>query len=475
MSRRLTTLLTAATVTTYLLVALGATLATGDAAGCATWPSCSAPPTDLGTALALGHRVAAVFAFGLVAAAAIRARTAPVSRCVRALLWLATLAFPLQIALGGALAVGAGPGLGQLHLLVAVGIFVVLLGALVLALEETTAGAEASDEAVAPADAGTEPTPVADPDSPPIAGQRSPPFADEPFLTRVVATARAYVSLTKPRLMWLLCLLAVAGMALASLDGGTVDGVTVVATLAGGVLAIGASGAANQVFEYDRDARMERTADRPLVTGRVSVRGAVAFSLGLATTSTAILWLLVNPLATGLTVLAALYYAVGYTVLLKPRTRWNTVLGGGAGALPAVIGYAAVAGTVGLPGLLLAGVVFLWTPAHFYNLALAYREEYAAGGYPMVPVVVGSRSTRRRIVAWLGTTALATAALGARTELGAAFALVTVGAAAVFLAAVVDQYRERSDASALRTFHASNAYLGAVLLAVVLEALLAAG
>jgi len=465
-SRRLTDRLTAATIATYAVVVFGATLTSQGGSG--AWME------GTPSLLAIGHAVAAALAAVCLGLAVWEQRRIETSGKLGALLGVAVALFPIQAAVGAAIATGVAPGVAQVHLLLAIGIFGLLLGALVLALEETTESAPvgaadlADPDPTAAAEEAMEPAPV-----PAESGSHPTEPATEPPKTGPLATARAYLQLTKPRLMWLLCLLALGGIGLAALEGAAVRGVTVVATLAGGVLAIGASGAANHVFERDRDEKMERTADRPLATGFVSVRGATAFSLALAAASIAVLWTLTTPLATGLTVVAMIYYGVAYTVLLKPRTRWNTVIGGGSGALPAVIGWAAVTGNFGLPAILLAVVVFCWTPAHFYNLALAYREDYAAGGYPMMPVVLGARSTRRRIVAYLGVTALATVALATSSNLGGAFAAVAVIAAGGFLYAVVGQYRDRTEAATLRTFHASNAYLAAVLAVIVVQALVA--
>ena len=282
----------------------------------------------------------------------------------------------------------------------------------------------------------------------------------------MTGTVRAYVELTKPRLMWLLCLVAGAGMALA----GTPSVRVVVATLGGGVLAIGAAGTFNHVLERDVDRRMARTADRPVATRAVPVGNALAFG-GLLTVAALAAFLSVNVLVAALGLAAIAFYSVVYTLVLKPNTVQNTVLGGAAGALPALIGYAAVAGTPGVPGVALAGVVFLWTPAHFYNLALAYREDYERGGVPMLPVVRGETTTRKHVLLYLGATLLAASALTALSGLGWLYAAVTVAVGAVFLLAVVRLHRERTDAAALRAFHASNAYLGLLLVAVVLDAL----
>jgi protoheme IX farnesyltransferase len=250
--------------------------------------------------------------------------------------------------------------------------------------------------------------------------------------------------------------------------GRDLDPGTAAATLAGGVLAIGASGTFNHVLERDVDRRMQRTSDRPLATDEVGVRRATAFGVVLTVASLAV-FASINPLAAGLGLTAILFYSVVYTLLLKPNTVQNTVIGGAAGALPALIGWAAVTGSIGLPGLLLAAVIFLWTPAHFYNLALAYREDYERGGFPMLPVVRGEAVTRRHILWYLGATLSGAVLLGAVTDLGIVYAATSVLLGTVFLWAVVRLHRERTADAAFRAFHASNAYLGALLLAVVVD------
>jgi protoheme IX farnesyltransferase len=290
--------------------------------------------------------------------------------------------------------------------------------------------------------------------------------ADMSTVDRFKATVGAYFRLMKPRLMWLLCLVAGAGMVLA----GTPAVRTVVYTLGGGVLAIGASGTFNHVLERDVDKRMERTADRPVATHEVPVRNALAFGGLLAVAS---LWafLSVNLLTAALGLAAIIFYSVVYTLILKPNTVQNTVLGGAAGALPALIGYAAVTGEIGVVGLVLAGVIFLWTPAHFYNLALAYRDDYERGGFPMMPVVRGETETRKHILFYLGATLLGAGVLAAVSSLGWLYGLTTVLLGAVFLWMVVRLHYEQSESAAFRAFHASNAYLGLVLVAVVVDGL----
>jgi protoheme IX farnesyltransferase len=268
--------------------------------------------------------------------------------------------------------------------------------------------------------------------------------------------------------MWLLCLVAGAAMALAGGPGLTLG--TVAATLGGGALSIGASGTFNHVLERDVDRRMNRTSDRPLALDLVPVRNAVAFGLLLAAVSIA-LFASVNLLAAALGLAAILFYSVVYTLLLKPNTVQNTVLGGAAGALPALIGWVAVTGEIGLGGVALAAVVFLWTPAHFYNLALAYKDDYERGGFPMMPVVRGETATRRHILYYLGATLLAAGALATTETLGPLYVLVGVALGATFLWTVIRLHYERTESAAFRSFHASNAYLGTLLVAIVVDAL----
>jgi protoheme IX farnesyltransferase len=336
-----------------------------------------------------------------------------------------------------------------------VGIFTALLAALAWQLEAETG------------DPDDTPLGRPEPDLPEEVPEAPMPTYDS-VLARVKGTVWAYFQLTKPRLMWLLCLVASAGMALAA--GPTLRTGTVLYTLGGGVLAIGASGTFNHVLERDIDRRMERTSDRPLAQHQVPVRNALGFGFVLAALSLVAFWQ-VNLLAAVLGLTAIVFYSVVYTLLLKPNTVQNTVIGGAAGALPALIGWVAVTGEVGLAGLALAALVFLWTPAHFYNLALAYKDDYERGGFPMMPVVRGETVTRKHILWYLGATLVGAAALTALTELGWLYAVTTVAFGAAFLYTVVRLHREQTEGAAFRAFHASNAYLGALLLAVIVDSL----
>jgi protoheme IX farnesyltransferase len=465
-----TTLLAVTTVAVYATIAFGAAVASSSAGTCSEWPICY-PTADsalsVGFVLAVGHRTLTALAGLLLVAVLLAARAVDLDRRARYSLLGAGIAFPVQIGIGAVVVLADPAYAAELHLAVAAAVFLLLLTALSWALEDGERTRDAETLRVGPGvgEPATE-TDTGEPSS----GEHSTVEANGESTTS--ARFRAYLELTKPRLMWLLCLLALAGMALATTTGTWPAGSTVAATLAGGVLAIGASGTFNHLFERERDSRMERTADRPVATAEIPARNAAAFGLALAALSIAVMVAFVNPLAAGLTVVAILYYSVVYTVVLKPNTSWNIAIGGGSGALPALIGWVAVTGSVGLSGLLLSALVVVWTPAHFYNLAIVYREDYARGGYPMFPVVAGVAAARRRILLTLGGTLLVTASLVVTTPLGPLFATAAVLAGAVFLATVVTQCRVRTREATMRSFYASNAYLGVVLLAVVVETLL---
>ena len=447
----------------YLLIIVGATTALTDAAAaCPTWPACNGrwivPLQDTELVIAWGHRVVALLVGVLVLVAVLVSWLQRNPRRVRAALLIPLLLYPLQIWIGAVAATGSKLALiSSLHLLIGIGIFGGLVVALAWTLEAQTG--------------------VSPPDAPP--GPNQPSFRDEsqePLTTtdssgvraRVLTTASAYIELMKPRLMWLLCLVAAAGMALAA--GRELNGQTVVSTLLGGVLAIGASGTFNHVLERDIDRKMARTSTRPVVTDRIPVRNALAFGAALTITSIGV-FLSVNLLATVLGVAAILFYSVVYTVLLKPNTVQNTVLGGFAGTLPALIGWAAVTGAIGVPALALAGIIFLWTPAHFYNLALAHKEDYERGGFPMLPVVRGETVTRRHILLYLGATLLGASILSAVSSLGWLYAATSVLFGSVFLWAVIRLHYEQTRKAAFRSFHASNAFLGTLLLAIIVDSL----
>lgn len=212
------------------------------------------------------------------------------------------------------------------------------------------------------------------------------------------ATVGDYVALLKPRVMSLVIFTALVGMVLApSGPHPVLDAIALLAIAVGA----GASGALNMWWDADIDSVMTRTQDRPLPAGRLAPEAALAFGMTCAVGAVLTLGLTANWFAAGLLAFTIWFYAHFYTVILKRRTAQNIVIGGAAGALPPVIGWAAMTGGVALPPLVLFAIIFLWTPPHFWALALLRNEDYARAGVPMLPVVAGAASTRRQILLYV--------------------------------------------------------------------------
>jgi heme o synthase len=206
---------------------------------------------------------------------------------------------------------------------------------------------------------------------------------------------RDFFALTKPRVMSLVIFTGLCGLLAAPVGINPVIGFTAILCIA---LGAGGSGALNQWWEADLDAKMKRTATRPLPAGRMDRTSARDFGMILCAASVFIMGVAVNWLAAAVLAVSIVYYAVVYTVWLKPRTPQNIVIGGGAGAFPPVIGWIAATGDITLMPVLLFAIIFFWTPPHFWALALFVETDYAAAGVPMLPVVAGHHHTRRQIL-----------------------------------------------------------------------------
>jgi protoheme IX farnesyltransferase len=205
---------------------------------------------------------------------------------------------------------------------------------------------------------------------------------------------RDFLALTKPRVMTLVVFTGLCGMLVAPVPIHPVIGFTAILCIA---LGAGAAGALNQWYEADIDAQMKRTRERPLPAGRMSRDSALQFGVGLGVFSVLLMGLATNLLAAGILAASILFYVFIYTIWLKPRTPQNIVIGGAAGAFPPLIGWAAATGSLAPLPLLLFALVFLWTPPHFWALALFVKTDYANAGIPMLPVVAGERMTRIQI------------------------------------------------------------------------------
>lgn len=207
---------------------------------------------------------------------------------------------------------------------------------------------------------------------------------------------RAYVELTKPRIVILLVFTCVTSMIVGANGLPSVD--IVLFTVLGGILSSGGSSAINQYIDRDMDAKMTRTARRPIPSGRIAPLNALIFGLSMIAWSVLVLGVFVNWLAAGLAFLGAIYYVVLYTLILKRNTVVNIVIGGGAGAIPVLVGWAAATGTLDPQAFILFAIVFYWTPPHFWALAIMVNKDYAAANVPMMPVARGEKVTRYQIL-----------------------------------------------------------------------------
>jgi heme o synthase len=283
---------------------------------------------------------------------------------------------------------------------------------------------------------------------------------------RVRQVAADYVTLTKPKVQSLLLLTTVTTMYVA----GDPSLALVFWTVLGGSLASGGAGAVNHWYDRDIDAQMARTAGRPVPSGRVTPAVALRFGVALAGLSFLVLSVAVNLLSAFLALAGFLGYVFVYTVWLKRSTPQNIVIGGAAGAVPPLVGWAAVTGHVDPTALYLFAIVFYWTPPHFWALSLLMKDEYARVGVPMMPVVHGEPETRRQILLYTGLLLVLTLLPVVFGFFGALYAAAALLLGGAFVALAVRLQRRADRRSALRTYLFSLAYLAALFCAMVLDA-----
>ena len=292
-------------------------------------------------------------------------------------------------------------------------------------------------------------------------------------------TVRAYVALTKPRIIELLLITTVPAMVLATRDLPGVDwvdwGWLVVWTLVGGTLAAGSANAINQYLDRDIDLLMTRTRRRPLPAAAVEPEQALVFGIVLGVISIAFLAYFVNLVAAFLTLLAIAFYVFVYTIVLKRTSTQNIVIGGAAGALPPVIGWAAVTGRVEVPALLLFAIVFYWTPPHFWALSMRIAKDYAAAGVPMLPVVRGTAETTRQILLYTVLLVAISIIFFAVAKMGLIYLVAAIVMGAIFLWQAAKLNRavtvEGTTAGAIRLYKFSISYLTILFAAVAIDAL----
>jgi protoheme IX farnesyltransferase len=301
----------------------------------------------------------------------------------------------------------------------------------------------------------------------------APPDRARPLVLRKIS---AYVALTKPRVIELLLVTTAPVMVLAA--RGVLDlqflGI-LIATLIGGTLSAASANAFNCYIDRDIDAVMKRTKNRPLVTGALSPREALVFAWASGILSIAVLWVFTTPLAALLSLAAILFYVLVYTLILKRRTPQNIVWGGAAGCMPVLIGWAAVTGSLDWAPVILFGIVFLWTPPHYWPLSLRYREDYASVHVPMLGVVRGEAAVGLQIVLYAWATIACSLLLIPIASMGVLYTIVAALSGIWFLVEAHRLYAgaiRDAEARPMRVFHASITYLTLVFLAVGLDPLL---
>jgi protoheme IX farnesyltransferase len=307
------------------------------------------------------------------------------------------------------------------------------------------------------------------PPMPPAERLRPAPQARS-TVAEVVAHARDYISLTKPRIISLLLVTTVATMFVADPGGPSLS--VILWTMLGGYLAAGGAGAINHYLDRERDARMARTRSRPLVAGRIEPWHGLVFGIVLGALATVQLALTVNALSAVLALGGLLGYVFVYTLWLKPLTPQNIVIGGAAGAMPPLVGWAAATGSLTLDSLYPFAIVFLWTPPHFWALSLLIKDDYARTGVPMLPVVKGDAVTRRQILLYSVVLTAFTVLPWATGLFGAVYlaSALALGGAFVALAARLSLHPSRR--AALRLYLSSLAYLALLFCAMALDRVL---
>ena len=288
-----------------------------------------------------------------------------------------------------------------------------------------------------------------------------------------LATLKGYVALTKPRIIELLLVTTLPTMVVAQRGMPPVS--LMVWTLLGGTLAAGGANAINMVVDRDIDALMHRTRNRPLVTGVMSPRAALIFAIALEVGSFALLARQVNLLSAVLAVSATLFYVFVYTLWLKRSTSKNIVIGGAAGAVPVLVGWAAVTGSLGWAPVVLFGIIVFWTPPHTWALAVKYRDDYSAADVPMLPSVASLRSTSVQILAYTFALWAVTLAFAPVARMGALYVVSAVVLGGVFTGFAVRLLRDPTPARAMRLFAWSISYISLLFGAMALDQLLRSG
>ncbi len=299
----------------------------------------------------------------------------------------------------------------------------------------------------------------------PVVEETSSPGRPRPFGAHI----KGYVALTKPRIIELLLVTTLPTMFVAKRGVPSIG--LMAATLVGGAFAAGGANATNMYIDRDIDRVMHRTRTRPLVTGEITPTAALVFALTLEVAAFVELWLAVNPLSAFLAVSATMFYVFVYSLWLKRSSSQNIVIGGAAGAVPVLVGWAAVTGSLAWAPVLLFAVIFFWTPPHFWALAVKYRDDYAAANVPMLPAVAPLSHTGRQIVAY--SIVLVAASLGfvPLAHMGVLYTAVAATLGVIFVAYSLRLLKAQTPAAAMALFRYSITYLAVLFAAMAADVL----
>ncbi|CAB4767997.1 MAG: protoheme IX farnesyltransferase [Actinobacteria bacterium] len=286
-------------------------------------------------------------------------------------------------------------------------------------------------------------------------------------------TVGGYIALTKPRIIELLLITTLPAMVMA--EQGWPPLRLIVATLIGGTLAAGGANAINMVIDRDIDALMERTASRPLVTGLIAPRNALIFAVALELVAFGVLWAFTNLLAAVLAVSATAFYVFVYTIWLKRTSKQNIVIGGAAGAVPALVGWAAITNSMAWSPVILFLLIFFWTPPHFWALAIRYADDYRSAGVPMLPAVVSPKEAVRHMIGYTVILVAISLVLIPVGNLGWIYAISAGVLGLLFLAGVIDLGRNPTTARSMRVFGFSISYVTLLFAALTVDVLVRFG
>ena len=418
-------------VAAFVAVIAGGYMSASHAGGaCTGFPLCNgwAGPANTLQQIHMGHRYAAYLTFALVIALGVFTLTSPAPQDFRRWVGLAVALAIAQVTLGVLTVLsGLAPVLRSVH--EATG--VLLVATLALATYRAQLGR------------GTAADPAA------------------------WSVAKSYVQLTKPNVMSLLLFTTLAAMMMAA--GGLPSLSLVIWTLLGGALASASAASINMYLDRDLDAQMSRTKLRPIPSGRVPARNALVFGIALGVLAFVELWLAVNPLAACLSTAGILYYVIIYTMWLKRTSPQNIVIGGAAGSIPPLVGWAAVTHRLDLTAYMLFLIVFVWTPPHFWSLALMKKDEYARVGVPMLPAVRGEAETKRQIVLYSIVLIALTLVLVPMHLMGLAYLAIAAVLGGVFLAYAFWVARAGTKKSELAMYKYSMLYLALLFLGMVID------